>query len=309
MEKSESHTVLPDVWAERLHRFEEFLAFEERRSKYTVRNYVKAVEAFLRWVFSINPGTAMNARLVRSYVVEMQRSHERRTVHNHVSGMRVFFKWLRREGEMDENPMLGVRLPKLDRPLPVHLTEVQVKALLEAPMQLSSQEKITPFEAWRDTLVLEVLYGGGLRISELCGLLVKNVDAKAAVVRVLGKGNKERVCPVGAVAIQVFDHYMQHYRGSYAMDSAVFIKRDGEPLTPRVIQARLKIYLKYADLPMDLTPHKLRHSFATHLLDHGADLRMVQSMLGHASLSSTQIYTHVGISRLKKAHAQAHPRA
>ncbi|MEM9025409.1 MAG: tyrosine recombinase XerC [Verrucomicrobiota bacterium] len=305
----ESANELSSLWAERLKKFEEFLAFEERRSKHTVRNYVKATEAFLLWVGKSVSLEAMTPRLVRSYVVEVQRYYERRTIHNHVSGMRVFFKWLRREGEIDGNPMLGVRLPKLDRPLPVYLTEPQVKALLDAPMELLHLERVSPIEAWRDTLVLEILYGGGLRIGELCGLKVKDVDTHAGVARVLGKGSKERVCPVGAVAIQVYQHYLEHYRGDCAPDSWVFIRRNGEALSPRTIQARLKIYLEHAQLPMDLTPHKLRHSFATHLLDHGADLRIVQNMLGHASLSSTQIYTHVGVSRLKKAHAQAHPRA
>ncbi|MEM7673310.1 MAG: tyrosine recombinase XerC [Verrucomicrobiota bacterium] len=305
----ENANELSSPWAERLKRFEDFLAFEERRSKHTVRNYVKATEAFLQWVGESDSGETMSPRLVRSYVVEVQRHYERRTIHNHVSGMRVFFKWLRREGEIDGNPMLGVRLPKLDRPLPVHLTELQIKALLDAPMALLQSEQVSPLEAWRDTLVLEILYGGGLRIGELCGLKVKDVDASAGVVRVMGKGSKERVCPVGVVAIQVYQHYLAHYRGVCAPDSWVFVRRNGESLSPRTIQARLKIYLKHAGLPMDLTPHKLRHSFATHLLDHGADLRIVQNMLGHASLSSTQIYTHVGVSRLKKAHAQAHPRA
>ena len=301
---------LPQDWAERMTQFHEFLAFEERRSKYTVRNYTAAVRTFLEWA---QAGKSLcdeiSRTTVRSYVVEIQRKIERRTLHNHVSGMRSFFKWMRREGQMSSNPMQGIRLPKLEKPLPVFLTEDQVKALLEAPMKLFSEERIGAFEAWRDTLVLEILYGGGLRISELCELRVRDIDPAAGTARVLGKGNKERICPIGAVAIKVYQHYREHYRKTDFPDAWIFVNTRGDQIIPKTIQARLKIYLAAAELPLDLTPHKLRHSFATHLLDHGADLRLVQSMLGHASLSSTQIYTHVGISRLKKAHALAHPRA
>ena len=310
MESPTPSETLPEDWADRLTQFHEFLAFEERRSKYTVRNYTEAVRAFLTWAHqdkSLHDEVSRNT--VRGYVVEIQRKIERRTLHNHVSGMRSFFKWMRREGRMDGNPMQGIRLPKLEKPLPVYLTEDQIKALLEAPMKLFGEERVGAFEAWRDTLVLEILYGGGLRISELCGLSIRDVEPSTGTVRVLGKGNKERICPVGAVAMKVYQHYREHYRKTDFPEAWVFVNAQGEQLTPRTVQARLKIYLAAAELPLDLTPHKLRHSFATHLLDHGADLRLVQSMLGHASLSSTQIYTHVGISRLKKAHALAHPRA
>ncbi|MCH2154722.1 MAG: tyrosine recombinase XerC [Opitutales bacterium] len=310
MESPKSSETLPEDCAERLTQFHEFLAFEERRSKYTVRNYTKAVRGFLIWAHQdkcLLEEISRNA--VRCYVVEIQRKINRRTLHNHVSGMRSFFKWMRREGHIQGNPMQGVRIPKLEKPLPTYLTEHQIKALLDAPMNLFAEERVTPFEAWRDALVLEVLYGGGLRISELCGLRIRDVEPSAGTVRVLGKGNKERICPVGAVAMKVFRHYSEHYRKTDFAEAWVFVNNHGKQLTPRTVQARLKIYLAAAELPIDLTPHTLRHSFATHLLDRGADLRLVQSMLGHASLSSTQIYTHVGISRLKKAHGLAHPRA
>ena len=306
---TETSREIPQPWNGRLHKFREYIEYEERRSKYTVRNYTEAVRLFLVWADTGAGPIVVDSRGVRSYIVDLQRVYQRRTLHNHVSGLRSFFKWLRREGEMDSDPMRGVRLPKLDRPLPVHLSESQVKALLDAPMTMLGRGALSPMEAWRDTLVLEFLYGGGLRISELCALRVQDVDQATGVARVLGKGGKTRMCPLGPVAMKVYTHYMANYRGPHRPSDGIFLGgRKGE-LTPRTVQGRLKLYLKEADLPMDLTPHKLRHSFATHLLDHGADLRLVQSMLGHASLSSTQIYTHVGISRLKKAHMQAHPRA
>jgi len=180
--------------------------------------------------------------------------------------------------------------------------------LLNAPLSLWKDGKIGEFEAFRDSLILELLYGGGLRVSELCALRHGHIDLGQGVARVFGKGRKERLCPLGPVAIQCLKLFVQRFELSAGLDDFVVCPRNSGRLSPRDVQKLLKVHLGAAGLPLDITPHKLRHSFATHMLDNGADLRVVQELLGHANLSTTQVYTHVSIARLKEAHQQAHPR-
>jgi integrase/recombinase XerC len=184
-----------------------------------------------------------------------------------------------------------------------------MRALLNAPILLWQEGKIGEFEAFRDALILELLYGGGLRVSELCGLNHGQIDLEQGVARVLGKGRKERLCPLGPVATRCLGLFIDRFKLSAELNVAVVCQRNGRRMDPRQVQKLLKTHLAAAELPLDMTPHKLRHSFATHMLDNGADLRTVQELLGHANLSTTQIYTHVSIARLKEAHKQAHPRA
>ena len=290
-----------------------YLALERRVSKYTVRNYKAAVENFVNWMIQCGKWDGDFSRVVvsdvRSYLVEEGRRLARRTLHNHVSGLRAFYLFLRRQGHIESNPFTGVVLPRLDVQLPKFLTESQMRALLEAPFGLWKDGKIGEFEAFRDTLILELLYGGGLRVSELCGLDHERIYLEQGVARVTGKGNKERLCPLGPLAMRCLRTFIDRFNLSVEPDSPIVCQRSGRRMTPRQIQKLLKVHLAAAELPLDMTPHKLRHSFATHMLDNGADLRIVQELLGHASLSTTQIYTHVSIARLKEAHRQAHPRA
>jgi integrase/recombinase XerC len=230
-------------------------------------------------------------------------------LHNQVSGLRAFYLYLRKQGHVATNPFTGLSLPKLDRPLPKFLSESQMRSLLNAPILLWKDGQFGEFEAFRDSLILELLYGGGLRVSELCGLNHGQVELSQGVARVVGKGRKERLCPLGPVAVQCLKVFVQRFDLEAAFDAPVVCTRRGRRMEPRQIQKLLKIHLAAAGLPLDMTPHKLRHSFATHMLDEGADLRAVQELLGHANLSTTQIYTHVSIARLKEAHKQAHPRA
>jgi integrase/recombinase XerC len=157
--------------------------------------------------------------------------------------------------------------------------------------------------------MMELLYGGGLRVSELSGLDYGQIDFERGFARVLGKGNKERMCPLGRVAMAVLVKWRDEFARTSAADAPVLVNARGERLPVRQIQRLLKRYLVLADLPADMTPHKLRHSYATHLLNAGADLRLVQELLGHVNLATTQIYTHVSVARLKKVYDQAHPRA
>ena len=236
---------------------------------------------------------------------------DRRTLHNHASGLRALFRYWRREGRLDRNPFAGVPLPKLEKRLPQFLTEDQMKLLLHGPQRLIENGALDPFLAWRDRLAMELLYGAGLRVSELVALNLGDIDPDSGVARVLGKGRKERLCPIGRVALAVLQKFRTEFRPDATDRSSVLprTKHKAQRMTVRTVQLMLKRYLALAGLPLDLTPHKLRHSYATHLLNAGADLRLVQELLGHASLGTTQVYTHVSVARLKEIYAKAHPRA
>ena len=296
-----------------LEKFCDHLAHERRVSEYTVRNYRAAVENFVRYLNDAGKWkkdfAAVTSIQVRSFLIEEGRNKTRRTLHNQVSGLRAFYLYLRKQSIVENNPFTGLTLPKLDKPLPKFLTETQMRTLLNAPILLWKDGQISEFEAFRDSLILELLYGGGLRVSELCGLNHGQVDLGQGVAKILGKGRKERLCPLGPVAVQCLNTFVRRFDLETAPNAPLACTRKGKRMEPRQIQKLLKTHLAAAGLPLDMTPHKLRHSFATHMLDGGADLRAVQELLGHANLSTTQIYTHVSIARLKEAHKQAHPRA
>ncbi|MEO6002416.1 MAG: tyrosine-type recombinase/integrase [Opitutus sp.] len=303
----------PAILAEWWQPFADFLEKERRYSAYTVRNYRQAFEDFYRWLNDTGlweKGLAsLTGRELRDFVIEAQRRFGRRTLHNHVSGLRAFFNfWCRRE-RLNRNPFLGVPLPKLEKRLPQFLTEEQMVRLLAGPQRLLENQSIDPFTACRDRLVMELLYGAGLRVSELTGLNYGAVDLDAGVARVLGKGRKERLCPLGSVANALVKTFRADFARASGVDSPVIVNAHHERLPVRQVQLLLKRYLALAELPLDLTPHKLRHSYATHLLNAGADLRLVQELLGHSQLATTQIYTHVSVARLKEVYAKAHPRA
>lgn len=303
----------PAVAAEWVLPFLNFLAKERRYSAYTVRNYRQAVEDFAAWLKQSGRApegfAQLSARDVRDFIIEAQRRFGRRTLHNHVSGLRTFYRYWMREGRLKKNPFTGVPLPKLEKPLPKFLTESQMLKLLAGPEKLLAEGALTEFGAMRDRLVLEVIYGGGLRVSEAVGLNYGAVDFGSGSARVLGKGRKERICPLGDTAMALIKRFRDmHARKPGPTDPVLASERHAR-MTPAEVQKLMKKYLALADLPMDITPHKLRHSYATHLLNAGADLRSVQELLGHASLTTTQIYTHTSVARLKEIHAKAHPRA
>jgi integrase/recombinase XerC len=289
--------------------FEDYLAKERRYSGYTVRNYRQAFEDFVRWRNGATDFAALGPREMRDFVIEAQRRFDRRTLHNHASGLRSFFKFWMRHGKLRHNPLAGVPLPKLEKRLPKFLSEEQMKLLLSGPQRLLQNEAIDAATACRDRLAMELLYGGGLRVSELVALNYGAIDFDGGVARVVGKGRKERLCPLGRVALAVAKKFRDEFAKHNAPASAVLANADGGRMTIRAVQLMLKRYLALAGLPLDLTPHKLRHSYATHLLNAGADLRLVQELLGHAQLATTQVYTHVSVARLKEIYAKAHPRA
>lgn len=302
-----------DIAAQWLQPFLDHLRKERRYSAYTARNYGQAFGDFFRWLRDNRRGEGgfdvLTPRDVRDFVIEAQHRFDRRTLHNHVSGLRAFYRYWMQRGRLERNPFAGVPLPKLPRTLPKFLTEAQMTLLLDGPQKLLANGSLDAFSAWRDQLVLELLYGGGLRVSELVAMNYGAVDFGSGSVRVLGKGRKERICPLGATAMAV----LRKFRGEFAKKTGpadpVLVTPQQKRLPVRAVQLLVKKYLALADLPMDLSPHKLRHSYATHLLNSGADLRAVQELLGHANLTTTQIYTHTSVARLKEIHAKAHPRA
>ncbi len=293
--------------------FADHLALERRCSKYTLRNYRQAFEDFYLWLeaSSLWEGglDALKSRNMRDFVIEAQRRYDRRTLHNHVSGLRTFFRFWLKKKKISANPFVGVPLPKLEKRLPKFLTEEQMKLLLTGPQRLLQNETIEPYVAWLDRLILELLYGAGLRVSELTGLTHGAIDHDAGVARVLGKGNKHRVCPLGSVALAVLERFTKEFKRSTGDLDAILLTAKGKPIGPRYVQLMMKRYLALAGLPLDMSPHKLRHAYATHLLNAGADLRLVQELLGHVRLATTQVYTHVSVARLKDIYQKAHPRA
>jgi site-specific recombinase XerD len=286
----------------------------------------------------------------RAYLRWMgRRNFERATISLRFSAIRSFYRWLLREGRIQTFPIRNLTLPKASRRLPRFIPQDQVDALMTAPLreQAAAGESAAPSKipveamsqsqspsptgttrktgarrekvmgaaetalGLRDAAILETLYSCGLRISELCGLRVQDVNWEGRWVRVMGKGRKERQTPIGEPALEAIRRYWKAIRHPCQPQLPVFLARSDapEPVRPITIQSRLKRYLVRAGLDPALTPHKLRHSFATHLLDSGADLRSVQEMLGHANLHTTEIYTHVTTERLKRVYDAAHPRA
>lgn len=274
----------------------------------TCLTYGRSLKGFALWMKS-NGGwdgdwSKLTARNLRDFVIERQSSHNRSSVHNQVSAIRAFLADLRERGGIHSTPAAGLVLPKLPRSLPKFLTENQAADLLESP----AGEKELPEVQARDQAVLELLYGGGLRVAELCSIKYGDLDLSTGLVRILGKGSKERVVPVGESAVAAVKKYLA-LRNSMKRGEPLLLAPRGGPMHPRAVQLMLKKKLAAAGLPADLTPHKLRHACATHLLSNGADLRLVQEQLGHASLSTTQIYTHLSVNKLKEVHRKAHPRA
>jgi integrase/recombinase XerC len=294
--------------------FESHLAHERRRSPYTVRNYRQAAEELGRWMAAAKiwrEGPAdLTVRGARDFIIESQRRMDRRTLHNRISGLRTFWAYWQRQGKLGGSPFKALPLPKLEKRLPKFLTEDQMKLLLAGPNRLRENGGTDAFGAVRDRLVLEMIYGGGLRVSEAAGLSYGAIEMEQGVARVVGKGRKERICPLGRVAMAVLARFRQDFAPADGPDDPVLLGHPaGGRITVRAIQLLVKKYLALAGLPLDLSPHKLRHAYATHLLNAGADLRVVQELLGHAQLATTQVYTHVSIARLKDVYAKAHPRA
>ena len=286
--------------------FLRFLAHERNASAHTLRAYASALEK-IREHTGGKPWRTCATEDFRAYLYRLSKDDSARSyIRLQFSALRAFYKFLRARKKIRHNPAADVRLPKLEKKLPVVLTSAQVEELLAAPLRVKKLRAAPEWMPLRDTAVLELFYSSGLRLSELAALDVADVDLYTESVRVFGKGKKERICPVGLPALEA----VQRYRTAANIhDGPLFVNKLRRRISARSIWLIVRRYLRYTSIPITISPHKLRHSFATHLLDRGADLRSVQALLGHASLSTTQIYTHVTVERLKKAYAEGHPRA
>ena len=287
---------------------EEFLRYlggEKNASSRTLKAYRQALTAFR--AENKTPWKKCTVDDFRDYLFAiMKRGQARSYVRLQFSALRTLYQFLAARKGLRRNPVREVQLPKIEKKLPLVLTRQQIEELLAAPTRVAKNRAAPVWMPLRDVAIMELFYSSGLRLSELAALDVADVDLFTESIRVLGKGRKERVCPVGLPALEA----ISRYRATGNVHSGpLFINKARRRISTRSIWLILKRYLRHTSIPISISPHKLRHSFATHLLDRGADLRSVQALLGHASLSTTQIYTHVTVERLKKAYADAHPRA
>jgi integrase/recombinase XerC len=249
----------------------------------------------------------METEAVRSYLAFLnEKQYSKATIARKLATLRSFYKFLVKRNQLSSNPVTGIRTPKQDKKLPMFLEYDEVKKLLETP----------PMDNWlgaRDRAILETLYSTGMRVSELVGLNMDDIDFLGEIVHIRGKGKKERIAPISSSALQIIQHYIE-YRNKRAQSNSnfdskvMFVNKHGRRLSTRSVRRKMDKYLKIAGLNPSISPHTLRHSFATHMLNNGADLRTVQELLGHQSLSTTQIYTHLTTRKLKEVYDNAHPR-
>lgn len=291
-------------------RFARWLTVEKGYSPHTVDSYCRDLAEFDNFARLAEPAR-IDTPLVRSFVYTLSSRNKGASVARKLSSLRTFFRFLQREGEIAANPVLAIAMPRQDRYMPAFLTVDEVFALLETPGDGDT------FAA-RDRAILELLYSTGMRVAELVGLDLASLDPDEETVRVFGKGNKERLVPVGRPALEALRAYLPQReqltrqrlgRGREPETGALFLNSRGLRLTVRSVERLVGDYAVRAGIVNRVTPHALRHSFATHLLEMGADLRSVQELLGHASLSTTQKYTHLNLDHLSRVYDQAHPLA
>ncbi|WP_069161782.1 tyrosine recombinase XerC [Nocardia altamirensis] len=304
---------LPEDLEALLTEYSRHLRLGRNRSAHTVRAYLGDARSLLAHLYERSADSAvreLDLLLLRSWLAQQAAMGvARTTMARRASSARTFTAWLTSTGRLAVDPGLRLGSPKAHRVLPAVLGQPQAIGVMEAAESGAAQHD--PM-ALRDRLIVELLYSTGIRVSELCGLDIEDVDRERRVVRVLGKGNKERSVPFGVPADEAIGSWLQHGRAAFATGEsgrALLLGRRGKRLDQR--QARTVVHEVVSAIPgaPDMGPHGLRHTAATHLLEGGADLRIVQELLGHASMATTQLYTHVSIERLKKVHDQAHPRA
>jgi len=291
-----------------LNDFKRYLEIEHHASQYTLRNYLHDLRHFINYAVKENIATLedVDIQLLRRYIASLlEEGYEKSSIARKLSALRSFYSYLIQVNIIAKNPLLTISSPKLTKRLPAFLSSDEVNKLIMTP------DISTPL-GMRDKAMLELLYASGLRVSEIASLDIVNVNLEEREVRVLGKGSKERITLMGKPAVNAIDCYLREgrpkligQRSTYAL----FLNRYGRRLSKRSIQQTLSRYATAAGFTKRVFPHMIRHSFATHLLDGGADLRVVQELLGHVSLSTTQIYTHVTQTQARKVYLASHPRA
>ncbi len=288
--------------------FLDYISIEKNYSSYTRMNYEEDLKDF--FTFLEKEGCSNLKKVdytqVRFYLREMyEKKYSKKTIARHISTLRSFFKYLVKEGKIDSNPMALISNPKQDKKLPSVLNYEEIETILQIPDQK------TPFGS-RDACMLELLYSSGIRVSELVNIKIEDLKREEKTIKIEGKGRKERYVLYGSKCADLIEQYLKTYRPMLQkqnINSYLFLNKDGNPLTTGGVRYILEKILKEGGLRLKVSPHTLRHTFATHLLNNGADLKSVQELLGHENLKTTQIYTHISNERLRNVYLHAHPRA
>lgn len=284
-----------------IEKFIRYLEIEKNYSKYTILNYKLDLEGFKNFLGD-SPIEKIDYLALRKYLAVLkEKNFKSKTVGRRLSALRSFFKFLIREGYLKNNPVASLSSPKQEKHLPLFLTEEEVTKLIGV-VPLKGER------GFRDKAIVETFYSTGIRVSELVGLNIEDVDFIAGILKVLGKGKKERIVPIGDQALSTIRAYLDKRKKQDEQD-ALFLNKNGKRITDRGVRNIIDKYIRAASLRQGVSCHTLRHSFATHLLNRGADLRSVQELLGHVNLSTTQIYTHLTTEKLKSVYDKAHPRA
>lgn len=294
--------------------FKQSLIHEKQSSDHTVKNYLRDLEEFSGYLKEFQPHCLSNSQLkiqlinpliIRSYLAVLYKKNSASSIARKLSSLRSFFRHHQKKGNLKNNPASSIHSPKIPKKLPNFLNIDEVFQLLDFPVEDN-------FQGRRQEAVLELLYSTGLRVSECVGLDLEDIDFASKTIRVLGKGNKERIVPIGQKAIERIRTYL-HFReltlGSKSSTKSLFINQRGARLSVRSVQRLVDKAIRDSGVSKKISPHVIRHTYATHLLNAGADLRAIQELLGHASLSTTQKYTHLNLDQLMKVYDEAHPKA
>ncbi len=301
--------------SQHLEQFLQHLKYERNVSPHTLRNYASDLEQFKLHLFNVEkrvdvPVAEIDRLTIREWMAGLHADHKKTSVARKLASLRTFFQFLIREGKLESNPAKMVATPKIERKLPNHLSMEDAVRFIETP-------DVNTDLGRRDRAILEFLYATGIRVGELTNINIADVDFRERMVRVTGKRKKQRIVPFGEPAAQALMLYIEETRGNFLNEcpeadrepNAVFLHRRGGRLTTRSVGRMIDKYIKLCADIHDISPHSLRHTFATHLLDSGADLRDIQELLGHARLSTTQIYTQVSMEKMIEVYDRAHPKA
>ncbi|MBW2183199.1 MAG: tyrosine recombinase XerC [Deltaproteobacteria bacterium] len=294
-----------------IEKFENYICVERNLSLHTRRNYISDLKQFNDFLKREHPKIkyeAIDNTSIRSYLGFLYKKNRKSSVARKLASLRTFFKFLLRAGILKKNPASLVSTPRLEKYIPSFLSIDETFILLEMP-------DVTTFAGIRDKAIMEVLYSSGLRVSELVEMDENDLDLNLGIIKVMGKGKKERIVPVGSKAIEALKSYLNSHKRRKkipppsSLNPPVFLNQRGGRLTARSVARIINRYIEQCGVLKNISPHSLRHTFATHMLDAGADLRAIQELLGHVSLSTTQKYTHVSIDKLMEVYDKAHPKS
>jgi len=293
----------------RIRSFLQYIALEKRYSPQTVISYTTDLEQFEAFIIDYFrtddiDWNRIDKKLIRAFMIHsLEASVSHRSIARKLACLKSFFKYMIRQNYLTNNPAVAIKMPRTEKKLPEYLTIDEVENLLKIP-------QVNSFEGLRNLAVLELFYGSGMRLSEVLNLKLSNILMEENLIRVTGKGNKERIVPLGTPTKKILEHYLE-LRPQYANKNVenVFVLKSGKKMYPMAVQRMVREYMAQVSAVQQKSPHILRHSFATHLLNAGAGIRTVKDLLGHESLSTTQVYTHLSIDHLKQIYNKAHPGA